>query len=67
MGSEPDRQHSAETEKSVLGEESVGPSESGSTPLEDRSETWLGQAYPTITNLATQAHTLCRIHIDRHS
>ena len=40
MGSEPDRQHSAETEKSVLGEESVGPSESGSTPLEDRSETW---------------------------
>ena len=34
MGSEPDRQHSAETEKSVLGEESVGPSESGSTPLD---------------------------------
>ena len=46
MGSEPDRQHSAETEKSVLGEESVGPSESGSTPLEDRSETWWRPGLP---------------------
>ena len=46
MGSEPDRQHSAETEKSVLGEESVGPSELGSTPLEDRSETWWRPGLP---------------------
>ena len=70
MGSVLGRLHFEDTEKiNALEEESAGPSELRSTPLEDRSETQKlggGQACPTITSLATQAHTLCRIHIDRH-
>ena len=41
MGSVLDRRHFEDTEKTnALGEESADPSESGSTPLGDRSETW---------------------------
>ena len=48
MGSVLDRPHSEDTEKINAREaESADPSESGSTPLEDLSETWWRPSLPS--------------------
>ena len=67
MGSVLDRLHLEDIEKiNALEEDQLTHLNQNQLLLRIDQKLGGGRACPTITSLATQAHTLCRIHIDPH-